>query len=123
MSGVPLEPVYGPEGAELPGQYPYTRGPYASMYRSRLWTMRQFAGFGTATDTNGRFKELLRSGGDGLSTAFDINSSFHYEHDAYTYYFVTSSLIKPDRDNYPSWRLNRHCFSNIYSGWGPSHRH
>ena len=72
MSGVPLEPVYGPEGAELPGCYPYTRGPYASMYRSRLWTMRQFAGFGTAEDTNGRFKELLRAGGDGLSTAFDM---------------------------------------------------
>jgi methylmalonyl-CoA mutase, N-terminal domain len=72
MSGLPLEPVYGPEGAELPGQYPYTRGPYASMYRSRLWTMRQFAGFGSAQDTNGRFKELLRAGGDGLSTAFDM---------------------------------------------------
>jgi methylmalonyl-CoA mutase N-terminal domain/subunit len=72
MSGLPVEPVYGPEGAELPGQYPYTRGPYASMYRSRLWTMRQFAGFGTAADTNGRFKELLRAGGDGLSTAFDM---------------------------------------------------
>ncbi len=72
MSGVPLEPVYGPDDAELPGQFPYTRGPYASMYRSRLWTMRQFAGFGTATDTNLRFKELLRSGGDGLSTAFDM---------------------------------------------------
>jgi methylmalonyl-CoA mutase, N-terminal domain len=72
MSGVPLEPVYGPTDAELPGQYPYTRGPYASMYRSRLWTMRQFAGFGTAADTNARFKELLRAGGDGLSTAFDM---------------------------------------------------
>ncbi len=72
MSGVPLEPVYGPEDAELPGQFPYTRGPYASMYRSRLWTMRQFAGFGTAADTNERFKELLRAGGDGLSTAFDM---------------------------------------------------
>ncbi len=72
MSGVPLEPVYGPDEAELPGQYPYTRGPHASMYRSRLWTMRQFAGFGTATDTNNRFKELLRSGGNGLSTAFDM---------------------------------------------------
>ena len=72
MSGVPLAPVYGPDGAELPGQYPYTRGPYASMYRSRLWTMRQFAGFGTAADTNGRFKELLRAGGHGLSTAFDM---------------------------------------------------
>jgi len=72
MSGLPLEPVYGPADAELPGQFPYTRGPYAAMYRSRLWTMRQFAGFGTAEDTNGRFKELLRSGGDGLSTAFDM---------------------------------------------------
>src|ERR1700679_2239882 len=72
MSGVPLKPVYGPDDAELPGQFPYTRGPYASMYRSRLWTMRQFAGFGTAEDTNQRFKELLRSGGDGLSTAFDM---------------------------------------------------
>src|SRR5580658_1603974 len=72
MSGVPLQPVYGPDGAELPGQFPYTRGPYASMYRSRLWTMRQFAGFGSAADTNARFLELLRSGGDGLSTAFDM---------------------------------------------------
>jgi methylmalonyl-CoA mutase N-terminal domain/subunit len=72
MSGIPLEPVYGPDDAELPGQYPYTRGPYASMYRSRLWTMRQFAGFGTAEDTNGRFKDLLKAGGDGLSTAFDM---------------------------------------------------
>src|SRR5271156_1905155 len=72
MSGVPLAPVYGPDDAEQPGQYPYTRGPYASMYRSRLWTMRQFAGFGTAEDTNHRFKELLAAGGSGLSTAFDM---------------------------------------------------
>src|SRR6202167_5981369 len=72
MSGVPLAPVYGPDDAELPGQFPYTRGQHASMYSARLWTMRQFAGFGTAQDTNGRFKELLRSGGDGLSTAFDM---------------------------------------------------
>src|SRR4051795_13153150 len=72
MSGIPLEPVYGPDDAEFPGQYPYTRGPYASMYRSKLWTMRMFAGFGTAEDTNWRFKEIIRSGGDGLSTAFDM---------------------------------------------------
>ena len=72
MSGVPLEAVYGPDDAEHPGQWPYTRGPYASMYRSRLWTMRQFAGFGTAEDTNQRFKDLLSSGGSGLSTAFDM---------------------------------------------------
>ncbi len=72
MSGIPLAPVYGPADGEFPGQYPYTRGPYASMYRSKLWTMRMFAGFGTADDTNWRFKEIIRSGGDGLSTAFDM---------------------------------------------------
>jgi methylmalonyl-CoA mutase N-terminal domain/subunit len=72
MSGVPLDPVYGPADAEHPGIWPYTRGPYASMYRSKLWTMRQFAGFGTAEDTNARFHELLRAGGSGLSTAFDM---------------------------------------------------
>jgi methylmalonyl-CoA mutase, N-terminal domain len=72
MSGIPLEPVYGPDDGEFPGVYPYTRGPYASMYRSRLWTMRMFAGFGTADDTNWRFKEIIKSGGDGLSTAFDM---------------------------------------------------
>jgi methylmalonyl-CoA mutase N-terminal domain/subunit len=72
MSGIPLEPVYGPADAERPGVYPYTRGPYASMYRSKLWTMRMFAGFGTAEDTNWRFKEIIKAGGDGLSTAFDM---------------------------------------------------
>jgi methylmalonyl-CoA mutase N-terminal domain/subunit len=72
MSGIPVEPVYGPDDGEFPGQYPYTRGPYASMYRSRLWTMRMFAGFGTADDTNWRFKEIIKAGGDGLSTAFDM---------------------------------------------------
>ncbi len=78
MSGIPLDPVYGPaaaaerDGAEWPGVFPYTRGPYASMYRSKLWTMRMFAGFGTAEDTNARFRDLLRAGGDGLSVAFDL---------------------------------------------------
>ena len=92
LSGVPLSPVYGPEdwpgesrGTALlpgnpdpggpdvwPGEYPYTRGPYASMYRSKLWTMRLFAGYGTAADTNARFHDLLRSGSDGLSVAFDL---------------------------------------------------
>src|SRR5271165_1913713 len=72
MSGIPVDPVYGPDDAEYPGLYPYTRGPHASMYRSKLWTMRMFAGFGTPEDTNARFKELLRSGGTGLSTAFDL---------------------------------------------------
>ncbi len=78
MSGVPLDPVYGPDGLEpddtigWPGQFPYTRGPYASMYRSKLWTMRMFAGFGTAEDTNRRFLDLLAAGSTGLSTAFDL---------------------------------------------------
>ncbi len=72
MSGLPPEPIYGPDDGEFPGQFPYTRGPYASMYRSKHWTMRMFAGFGTATDTNLRFKDILANGGDGLSTAFDL---------------------------------------------------
>jgi methylmalonyl-CoA mutase, N-terminal domain len=69
-SGVDQDAVYG--AGPYPGQYPYTRGIHASMYRSRLWTMRMFAGFGTAHDTNARFKDLLRHGGTGLSTAFDM---------------------------------------------------
>jgi methylmalonyl-CoA mutase N-terminal domain/subunit len=72
MSGIPVEAVYGPDDGEFPGQWPYTRGPHASMYRSKLWTMRMFAGFGTALDTNARFRELLAAGGGGLSTAFDL---------------------------------------------------
>jgi methylmalonyl-CoA mutase, N-terminal domain len=72
MSGVPVEPVYGPDDGEFPGQFPYTRGIHASMYRSKLWTMRMFAGFGTAEDTNVRFKQLLAAGQTGLSTAFDL---------------------------------------------------
>ncbi len=72
MSGIPLEPVYGPDDGEFPGQFPYTRGIHASMYRSKLWTMRQFAGFGSARDTNTRFRQLLAAGGTGLSTAFDM---------------------------------------------------
>ena len=71
-SGIEVEPVYGPPDAERPGEYPYTRGPFPQMYRSKLWTMRLFAGFGTPTDTNRRFKDLLAAGGDGLSTAFDL---------------------------------------------------
>jgi methylmalonyl-CoA mutase N-terminal domain/subunit len=72
MSGVPIDPVYGPDDGEFPGQFPYTRGPYASMYRSKLWTMRMFAGFGTPEDTNTRFHDLLAHGQTGLSTAFDM---------------------------------------------------
>jgi methylmalonyl-CoA mutase N-terminal domain/subunit len=81
VSGVPIDPLYTPDSlngfdadADLgyPGQYPFTRGVHASMYRSRLWTMRQFAGFGTARQTNERFRFLLDKGQTGLSTAFDL---------------------------------------------------
>jgi methylmalonyl-CoA mutase N-terminal domain/subunit len=72
LSGLPLEPVYGPDDGEFPGRFPYTRGPYASMYRAKTWTMRMFAGFGTPEDTNRRFHDLLAAGGTGLSTAFDL---------------------------------------------------
>jgi methylmalonyl-CoA mutase, N-terminal domain len=81
LSGVPVEPVYGPpEGADYPGferigwpgEYPYTRGLYPTGYRGRPWTIRQFAGFGTARQTNERYKLLLGAGGGGLSVAFDM---------------------------------------------------
>src|SRR5947207_924062 len=81
VSSVPIEALYTPESLNgfdpetdlgYPGQYPFARGVHASMYRSRLWTMRQFAGFGTARDTNQRFKFLLEKGQNGLSTAFDL---------------------------------------------------
>jgi len=81
ISGRPIEPLYGPaDTASLdyerdladPGQYPYTRGVHRTMYRGKVWTMRQFAGFGTAAQTNARFKYLLAHGGHGLSVAFDL---------------------------------------------------
>ena len=91
MSGIPLEPLYMPEGEPsddymekigFPGEYPYTRGVHASMYRSRLWTMRMFAGFGSAKDTNERFKFLLGKGNTGLSIAFDMPTLMGYDSDA-----------------------------------------
>jgi methylmalonyl-CoA mutase, N-terminal domain len=92
MSGIPLEPVYTPEDLEErgwryrdrlgdPGQYPYTRGPHATMYRGKSWTMRMFAGFGTPEDTNRRFKFLLEQGQTGLSTAFDMPTLMGYDPD------------------------------------------
>jgi methylmalonyl-CoA mutase N-terminal domain/subunit len=76
LSSEPLEPLYGPEDPDprigVPGAYPYTRGIYPSMYRGRLWTMRQFAGFGSPAQTNERFKFLAEHGQTGLSVAFDM---------------------------------------------------
>ncbi len=89
ISGVENEPLYSPENVELdyerdlgwPGAYPFTRGVYPSMYRGRLWTMRQFAGFGTAEETNARFRYLRDHGQTGLSTAFDMPTLMGYDSD------------------------------------------
>jgi methylmalonyl-CoA mutase N-terminal domain/subunit len=85
LSGSPVKPLYTAEDAPgdpgHPGVFPYTRGVYPSMYRGRLWTMRQFAGFGTAEETNERFRYLLDHGQDGLSTAFDMPSLMGYDSD------------------------------------------
>ena len=90
LSSVELQPLYGPGDIEdldherdlgWPGQYPFTRGVHPSMYRGRLWTMRQFAGFGTAAQTNERFKFLLEHGQTGLSTAFDFPTLMGYDSD------------------------------------------
>jgi methylmalonyl-CoA mutase N-terminal domain/subunit len=89
ISGLENEPLYTPDNVEIdyerdlgyPGVYPYTRGVYPSMYRGRLWTMRQFAGFGTAEETNVRFRYLLEHGQTGLSTAFDMPTLMGYDSD------------------------------------------
>src|SRR4051794_25766927 len=87
MSGEEIKPLYTahdlPDQSEIgfPGEYPFTRGVYPSMYRGRLWTMRQFAGFGTAEETNARFRYLLDHGQTGLSTAFDMPSLMGHDSD------------------------------------------
>jgi methylmalonyl-CoA mutase N-terminal domain/subunit len=87
-SGLPVAPVYGPgdvkidTGSERPGGFPFTRGIHPDMYRGRLWTMRQYAGFGTAQETNARFRRLLDAGQSGLSVAFDLPTQMGYDSDA-----------------------------------------
>jgi methylmalonyl-CoA mutase N-terminal domain/subunit len=89
ISGLDNEPLYTPDTVEIdyerdlgyPGVYPFTRGVYPSMYRGKLWTMRQFAGFGTAEETNERFRYLLEHGQTGLSTAFDMPTLMGYDSD------------------------------------------
>jgi methylmalonyl-CoA mutase N-terminal domain/subunit len=87
-SGFPVEPVYGPWNAPaagerlgMPGEYPFTRGIHPSMYRSRLWTMRQYAGFSTAEESNARYRYLLEQGQTGLSVAFDLPTQIGYDSD------------------------------------------
>ena len=87
LSGVPVKPLYtgddlpAPEDIGVPGGFPFTRGVYPSMYRGRLWTIRQFSGFGTAEETNERFRYLLDHGQTGLSTAFDMPSLMGHDSD------------------------------------------
>jgi len=85
-SDIEIEGVYDeagdPERIGKPGEFPYTRGPYPSMYRGRLWTMRQYAGFGTAEETNKRFHDLLKAGQTGLSVAFDLPTQMGLDSDA-----------------------------------------
>src|SRR5947207_551752 len=89
ISGLENEPLYTPDNVEIdyerdlgyPGVYPFTRGVYPSMYRGKLWTMRQFAGFGTAAETNARFRYLLEHGQTGLSTAFDMPTLMGHDSD------------------------------------------
>jgi methylmalonyl-CoA mutase N-terminal domain/subunit len=84
-SGLPIDTVYGADDArplgERPGAFPYTRGIHPNMYRGRLWTMRQYAGFGTAEEANQRFRELLDAGQTGLSVAFDLPTQMGYDSD------------------------------------------
>jgi methylmalonyl-CoA mutase, N-terminal domain len=85
-SGIPLEPVYdasdAPPEAPPPGKFPFTRGIRSDMYRGRLWTMRQYAGFGTAAESNARYRYLLSQGTTGLSVAFDLPTQLGYDSDA-----------------------------------------
>src|SRR5207248_4263322 len=84
-SGLPLKPVYSVEDRRadeaLPGTFPYSRGIHRDMYRGRLWTMRQYAGFGTAAESNQRYKFLLDQGQTGLSVAFDLPTQIGYDSD------------------------------------------
>src|SRR5690349_11072958 len=84
-SGLPLKPVYSVEDRKseepLPGTFPYTRGIHKDMYRGRLWTMRQYAGFGTAAESNERYRFLLAQGQTGLSVAFDLPTQIGYDSD------------------------------------------
>ena len=90
MSGIPIEPVYGPDALRdwdadhqlgLPGEFPFTRGVYPTMYTGRPWTMRQYAGFGTAAESNQRYQQLLAAGTTGLSVAFDLPTQMGYDSD------------------------------------------
>src|SRR5580704_1604573 len=89
-SGIEMKEAFRPEDAQIdyerdladPGEFPYTRGPYSSMYRGKLWTMRQYAGYATAAESNERYRYLLQQGQTGISVAFDLPTQMGYDSDS-----------------------------------------
>src|SRR5207247_1607459 len=122
ISGLENEPLYTPDNVDVdydrdlgyPGVYPFTRGVYPSMYRGKLWTMRQFAGFGTAEETNARFRYLLEHGQTGLSTAFDMPTPLENE----PLYTPDNVDVDYDRDlGYPGvYPFTRGVYPSMYRG-------
>ena len=109
-SGIEISPLYTPtepidaeykEGLGFPGEYPFTRGVQPNMYRGRFWTMRQYAGFASAEESNHRFRYLLENGQTGLSVAFDLPTQMGYDSDSlpatyHAFYDPASGASKPD---------------------------
>lgn len=119
-SGLPIEPVYGPDaldgwdpGERLgePGGYPYTRGVHPTMYTTRPWTMRQYAGFGTAAESNARYRQLIAHGTTGLSVAFDLPTQMGHDSDA------PSPTARSARSAWPSTRSRTCGCSSTASRW------
>ena len=112
LSDMAVDPLYTPDDLKgdydsalgYPGASPYTRGVYESMYRGRLWTMRQFAGYGLAEDTNKRFHFLLSQGQDGLSTAFDMPTLMGYDPDSGTQRSARSAEKASRSARFTIWR-------------------
>ena len=126
VSNLEVNRLYGPNDVsdidyeeELghPGEFPYTRGPYPTMYRGRTWTMRQFAGFGSAEDTNERFHYLIGEGQTGLSTAFDMPSLMGIDSDD------PMALGEVGKEGVRSEerRVGKECIEPCRSRWSPYH--
>ena len=112
LSGIPVEPVYTADdiaGLEIPppGEFPYTRGIHESMYRGKLWTMRQFSGFATPEETNRRYLYLLSQGQTGLSVAFDLPTLMGYDADHPAAEGEVGSAASPSA----RWKTWRFCFA------------
>ncbi len=118
LGGIPLKETYGPgdapPAAPLPGEFPYTRGIHASMYRGKLWTMRQFSGFATPEETNRRYLYLLSQGQTGLSVAFDLPTLMGYDADHATSQAKWASAASPSARS-RTWRSCSAAFRSAMS--------